>query len=133
MCCGTDNHHKDTKCFELLSQPLLLFNRITELQAFGRDLWRSLSPTPCRNKFPTAGHIGGHSNRSRISPEKETPHLSKQPVSVLHHSDSKEVLYCFMKFSSKVRKEGGNESIISYQRNQRENGSCIKNISECKT
>ena len=39
----------------------------------GRDLQRSLSPTPCQIRLPTAGCTGRCPGGSWISPEKETP------------------------------------------------------------
>lgn len=41
--------------------------------------------------------------------------------------------HCSYLVPKQKKKEGGNESIISYKRSQRENGSCLKNTSECKT
>ena len=58
----------------------------------GRDLWWSLSPTPCWSRFSTVDWTGKNPGGFWISPKRRLSSPLGQPVPVLCHPHSKEVL-----------------------------------------
>lgn len=133
-CRTTDNHHKDNKWLDSSLSLCSCFIASQNYRGWKGPLEITQSNSlqkqvPYSKSVPQGGIPTGFEYLQR----RNLHNLSRQPVSVLHHSGSKEVLYCFTKFGSKVGKGGGNKSTISYQRNQRENGSSLKNVSEFKT